>query len=333
MKIFTEPRGKFTVKIPTEWRYANVAANYEEKSPFSFQTYENPNWAFQISCYSNSEKWQNKNLPIQNYDTSNLDFIELRNYGDGFSMHIWGASVADHTIMAKFIYDTAKENDKEIVFELERIKEALSTFQLLSPDKTKLACDLDKYEKFMASLVASFDLKNEALENKSFIEFSVIVANQIDAYLRLSIVMTDQLKNKSNDLNIRYLYQSPTDKPLMEKKIYSLAKEKEVIDQEVYEELESLYLERNKMIHRYIISEFRTRELIEIAYRYECICEDIRLNTRDIEDLQFDRKIGIYGKGQNPHEEPDDVAMKFLRSQINDKHLMKEFERNITSPK
>lgn len=332
MKVYTEPSGKFTIWIPSEWRYANVAADYEEKSPFSFQSYENPTWAFQISCYSNSEKPQNKNLPVQNYVTSNLDFIELRNDGDGFNMHIWGASVEEHTIMAKYIYDTVKKNDREIVFELERIKQALSTIQLLSPNERKLAYDLDKYKNFMASLVASFDLKNKALENKSFIEFSIIVANQIDAYLRLSIVMTDQLENISNDLNIKYLYQSPTDKPLIERKIYSLAKEKEVINQEVYEELESLYSERNKMIHRYIISKFRTRELLEIAYRYESISEDIRLITRDIEDLQFQRKIGIYGNGQHPHEEPDDEALKFLRSQVNDKHLMNEFERNINAP-
>lgn len=332
MKIFTEPNGKFIVEIPTEWRYANVAANYEEKSPFSFQPYEKPSWAFQISCYSNSEKLQNKNVPIQKYDTPNLDFVELRKDEDGFNMHIWGASVEDHTIMAKYIYDSNKENDKEIRFELGRIKKALSTIQLLSPENRRLACELDKYEKFMASLAASFDLKNEALNNRSFIEFSIIVANQIDAYLRLCIVMTDQLKNKTDKIDIKLLYQSPTDKPVMERKIYSMAKEKGIIDEKVFEQLESLYLERNKMVHRYIISEFRTCQLIEIAYHYESICETIRLITRNIEDLQFESKIGIYGNGKHPLEEPNEDAMNFLYSQVNDKHLISEFERKIATP-
>lgn len=332
MKHFTEPEGKFVIEIPTDWRYANVAADYEEKSPFSFQPYENPKWCFQISCYPNSEKPQNKSLPIQKFDTPNLDFIELRNDSDGFNMHIWGASVEDHTFMAKYIYDTDKAKDKEIIFELKRAKKALSTIQLLSPDNRKTAFDLDKYEKFMASLAASFDLKNKALENKSFIEFSIIVANQIDAYLRLSIIMTDQLKNKTNEIDIKYLYQSQTDRPIIERKIYSLAKEKEIINQTLFEKLESLYLERNKMVHRYIISEFKTRELLEIGYKYENICEEVRLILRDIEDLQFEEKIGIYGNGQHPHEEPNEDAMKFLHSQVNDKHLMTEFERKITAP-
>jgi len=329
MKWFTEPSGKFIVKIPTEWRYANVAADYEEKSPFSFQPYENPNWSFQISCYSEDEKPLNKTASIQKFNSPKLDFKELRMDGDGFNIHIWGATVEDHTLMAKYIYDTSKENDATVLFELSRVKETLSTIQFLSPDQRKLAFDLDKYDKFMASLAASFDLKNTSLENESFIEFSIIVANQIDAYLRLSIVMKQQLNESTDDINIKYLYQSPTDKPVMERKIYSEARDKGILNTEIFEELEKLYNERNKMVHRYIISEFRTNQLLKIAHRYETVCEKVRLLIRDIENEQFERKIGIYGNGQHPNTEPTGEALKLLHTQVNDKHLMEKFERLI----
>lgn len=332
MKYFTEPSGKFIIKIPTEWRYANVAADYEEKSPFSFQPYENPTWSFQISCYSESEKPLNKTLKKQKFNTKKLEFIKLRNDSGGFNMHLWGARVEDHMFMAKFIYDSDKEKNIEIKNILKKIEEALSTLELLSPDQRKLAYDLDKYEKFMASLAASFDLKNRALTNGSFIEFSIIVANQIDAYLRLAIVMTEQLKNKTDDLNLQYLFQAPTDKPVMERKIYSIAKDYDIISNNLYDALEELYKERNKMVHRYIISDFRTRQLLEIAYKYESICEQVRLIMKEIEDTQFEKQIGIYGNGQHPQEEPSEEALKFLHSQVNDKHLIKEFERKITAP-
>ncbi|WP_437399826.1 hypothetical protein [Flagellimonas lutimaris] len=331
MKLFTEPSGKFVIKVPTEWRYANVAAGYEEKSPFSFQPYKNPDWSFQISCYSKEEKPLNPNVEIQKFNTSELDFKEFRMDDDGFNMHIWGATVEDHTLMAKYIYDSAKESDKEILKELERVKNALSTIQLLSPDKRKLAFDLDKYEKFMASLAASFDIKNTALENESMIEFSIVVANQIDAYLRLSIVMRKQLDDSTDEMDIKYLYQSPSDRPIMERKVYSLAKERRILNDEIFNELESLYLERNKMVHRYIISEFKTNQLFEIAYRYETACEKVRLIMRDIEDEQFEEKIGIYGNGQHAHAEPTDEALKLLHAQVNDKHLLEKFERKIKS--
>lgn len=329
MKYFTEPSGKFVIELPTEWQYANVAADYEEKSPYSFQPYENVNWAFQISCYSADEKTPIENLRKQKFNTQNLDFTELRNDGDGFNMHIWGTVVEDHIFMVKYIYDTDKEEDKEINFELERVKEALSTIQLLSPDKRKSAFDLAKYDKFMASLAASFDLKNKALKNSSYIEFSIIIANQIDAYLRLSILMTEQLKMGSSELDIKYLYQSDKDSPIMERKIYSLAKENGIIDQAIWGELGELYGERNKMVHRYIISEFRTKQLLNIAYRYEVLCEKVRRIVRDIEDLQFEKGIGIYGTGQHPQAEPTQDYLNLLHSQINDKHLISEFERKI----
>jgi predicted nucleotidyltransferase len=183
MKWFREPSGKFVIKIPTEWRYANVAVDYEEKSPFSFQSYENPNWSFQVSCYSDEEKSFNQRVTKQKFNTPKLEFKEFRMDGDGFNIHIWGATVENNTLMAKYIYDTGKESDTDILIELGRVKEALSTIQLLSPDKRTICFELDKYEKFMAALVASFDLKNNALKNESFIEFSIIVANQILYYL------------------------------------------------------------------------------------------------------------------------------------------------------
>jgi hypothetical protein len=329
MKWFREPSGKFVIKIPTEWRYANVAVDYEEKSPFSFQSYENPNWSFQVSCYSDEEKSFNQRVTKQKFNTPKLEFKEFRMDGDGFNIHIWGATVENNTLMAKYIYDTGKESDTDILIELGRVKEALSTIQLLSPDKRTICFELDKYEKFMAALVASFDLKNNALKNESFIEFSIIVANQIDAYLRLSIVMREQLNESTDNIKLKYLYQSPTDKPVMERKIYIEAKSKGILNDEIFKDLEELYIERNKMVHRYIISEFRTKQLFEIAYRYETVCEKVRLQMRNIEDEQFERKIGIYGNGQHPHAEPTDEVLKLLQTQVNDKHLLKKFERKI----
>ena len=76
------------------------------------------------------------------------------------ALHVWGAAVEDHTFLAKYIYDTDKEHDTLVLEELQKSRKALSTVQLISKDKRKLAHDLDKYEKFMASLAASFDLKN-----------------------------------------------------------------------------------------------------------------------------------------------------------------------------
>ncbi len=83
------------------------------------------------------------------------------------------------------------------------------------------------------------------------------------------------------------------------------------------------------MVHRYIISEFRTNQLLDIAYKYENVCEKVRLILRDIEEEQFEKKIGIYGNVQHPQTEPTVEALRLLHSQVNDKHLLEKFERKI----
>jgi hypothetical protein len=330
MKWFTHPEGKFVIQIPTEWQYNNVAAGYKEESPFGFVLYDNPVGAFQISCYSESQQPLNKTVKVQKANTNNLDFIELRIDGAGFNVHVWGATVEDHTFLAKYIYDTNKENESTVLEELKKVRKALSTIQLISQDKRKLACDLDKYEKFMSSLAASFDLKDKAIEKESLIEFSIIVANQIDAYLRLTLVMNAQLMKRSDEIEIKLLYQGEKDLPIMERKVYKMALDSKIIDEELFSSLESLYKKRNKMVHQYIISEIRTRDLYTIAMDYETQCEKVRLITRALEEKQFNEKIGIYGSGLHPHRKPTIEYIQVLHSQVNDKHLITNLNRKIS---
>ena len=329
MKYFTEPNGKFIIHIPTEWQYSNLAVGHEEVSPFSFQLYSDPVGAFQISCYSKEEKQINPNIKPQSFDARHLVFLKRRMDGEGFNVHLWFAAVEDHFFMAKYVYDTLRQNDSEVKEEMIKVESALASLQLLSPEKRKLAIELDKYEKFMASLSASFDLKNKALENESLIELLVIIGNQIDAYLRMALVMKKQLADKTNLIDITLLFQGENDTPIMERKIYSQAKEANIIDGEMLDKLEMLYKQRNKVIHRYIISEFKTRYLYEIIAEYEAICEKVRLALQAIENLQFKEQIGIHGNARNPQDHPSQEDINMLYSQINDKHLVRHLYREV----
>src|SRR5690606_3735496 len=120
----------------------------------------------------------------------------------------------------------------------------------------------------MSSLAASFDLLNIAYKNSSEIEIIIILANQIDAYLRLAIVMKKQLISNTNEIDIRLLYQDENDKPIFERHIYKLAKELVIINQDIFDRLEYLYSDRNRMVHRYIISDLKTRDIGELSIEY-----------------------------------------------------------------
>lgn len=237
MKFFTHPEGIFEIQIPLEWYYKNEVAGYENISPFSFELYDNKCGCFQLSVYHKSEKPINSNFENQNYNTNNLKFIENELPDKDFKIYLWATVVQDYFFMAKYVCQPTKTNKNQINNEIEKVNLVLSSLMCLSEDRRELAIGFDRFDKFNSSLGASFDLKTIALENKCFIQFIVVLANQIDAYLRICIVLKYQLLENSHNFKIEYLHQKDSDKPLMEKKIYDKAKEMNIINEKQHDEL------------------------------------------------------------------------------------------------
>ncbi|MBE9598681.1 hypothetical protein [Pedobacter sp. MC2016-24] len=329
MKYFFEPSGKFVLEIPIEWQYANPGSGFDEQSPFCFQPYDAPqNGSFQISCYSKEEVPIKKNVAIQTYNTKDLKFIKTGFVEDEFRIHLWFAIVEDHTFIVKYVCDLAAENSESEVNDLLKVEQALSTLELLSEDRREIAVAHFRISNFVASLAASFDLRNKAMENLSLIEMIVILANQIDAYLRMSLMLKKQLDEKSNRLDISLLYQGDTDKAVMERRIYDLAKNEGILSEDLFNQLEKLYKDRNKVVHRYIITDFRTRDLVDIATSYLVLSETICQILKEVEDMQIEKQIGYYG---NLDRNYTDVDKRVLHAQVNDKHLTAEFHRKINA--
>lgn len=328
MKYFTHPDGIFEIKIPLDWHYKNEVAGYENISPFSFELFQNTQGCFQISCYHESEQKINPNLPKSNYNNNNLEFILTELPDPEFKILLWATVVEDYVFMAKYVCQPTKLNLKIIKKQIEKVENSLTTLVCLSLDRRQFAISCDRFEKFNASLAASFDLKNKSIKNKSFIELIIINANQIDAYLRLCIVHKFQIIENSSLFKLEYLYQAKNDKPLMEKKIYDKAKEMNIISNEQLIKLYRLYDLRNKVVHRYIITDIKTREIRDIGYDYELLCEEIRLILVKIEDEQFEKKVGYHGM-KDPHRERNQNHVDELFSMVNDKHFYKEFYRKL----
>ncbi|SFJ76918.1 hypothetical protein [Myroides guanonis] len=328
MKYFTHPEGIFEIKIPLDWHYKNEVAGYENKSPFSFELFQNTQGCFQISCYNKNERKINPNLPKGLFNNDKLHFIRTELPDDEFKIFLWATVVEDYFFMAKYVCQPTKRNLNIIKKQIKKVEDSLSTLMCLSLDRREFAMNYDRFEKFNASLAASFDLKNKAIKNRSYIELIIITANQIDAYLRLIIVHKFQIIENSSMFKLEYLYQAETDKPIMEKKIYDKAKEMAVISEEQYNQLYKLYNLRNKVVHRYIITDIKTMELKEICIDYEKICEKIRLILANIEIEQFEKNVGYHGK-KDPHRNKSESQINELFSMINDKHFSKEFYRKV----
>lgn len=134
------------------------------------------------------------------------------------------------------------------------VNQILNSVVIVPESDRKLAADLDKFDRFTGSLAASHDLLYTAIDAGTCIEIIAIAANQIDAYLRLSLVIAKQLEGKTDDIETRYLFQADGEKGITERKIFEDALEFKVIDLETFDSLNELYNLRNRVILRYQIA-------------------------------------------------------------------------------
>lgn len=241
--------------IPVEWEYKNPSFyKTDKREPESFGKYEKMIGAFQVSCKEVNEHIAKlikaNNLTIQSSDSEKLNFMEkLVEVSDSHN-YMWLCAVDDHFIFITYILNSKKHRTKRGIQEFEQVRKALDNIKFIKPQFRDIVIAHYRYNLFMKSIMATLDLRNRAFENGAFIELVVLTANHIDALLRIAIILTNQLEQRNSDIDISLLFQSQTDKPVMEKEIYKKALAKKIIDQKLFDELTDLYNERNKVVHR-----------------------------------------------------------------------------------
>jgi uncharacterized protein YutE (UPF0331/DUF86 family) len=231
--------------------------------------------------------------------------------------------------MAKYIYSAEHRKNKAIEVQLDLVQLALDSLRVIPISDRSLAANLAKYDNFLGSLTASHDLLEKAVESDSYIELIVLLANQIDAFLRLSIVLKMQLVRETNDIEMKYLFQGDADKGISERSIYDEALKLGIINNEIFTKLDGLYALRNRVIHRYIISFLKTRDIVEIVVEYFEVSDKVRLMLRNYEDAQIGKSFGIYGNGFTRHEVPDESDYRRANAMTNDKHLLGKLLRKL----
>ncbi|MEQ8243557.1 hypothetical protein [Fulvivirga sp.] len=325
LKIFTAETGKLQMLIPIEWEYKNPSLyKTDKKAPESFGQYEKMLGAFQISCKEVNEHISGiiaaNKLNAQSSDKDKLDFLEKLVVAEKSHNYMWLCAVDDHFILVTYIVNTRQHNFKRGILEFKQVRDALVTIKFIKPQFRDIVIAQNRYTLFMSSIAATIDLRNRALENGSFIEFIILTANHIDALLRSAIVLTNQLEQGNSDIDTTVLFQNETDKPIMEKEIYKRVMDRNIIDKKLFDELTVLYNERNKVVHRYIITDIRTEDILRIASTYDELDDKVWALTSSLEKKQFEQKIGLYGKGIEPGTESKDELKIKLQYQLRDKH-------------
>lgn len=156
--------------------------------------------------------------------------------------------------------------------------------------------DADRLEHFMTGFTAAAQLGRRATENGFMVEFIVLAASLIDGALRIGLVLQHQIDTKSSEVPEELVYQRDEDKALSERQIYRKALDRGVIDQGLFEELQNLYTARNRVIHRYIISDITTETVFKIACRYEATIGKVNSAIWVVEERQVQLGVGMTQK-------------------------------------
>jgi len=178
--------------------------------------------------------------------------------------------------------------------------------------------ETDKFSNFMIGFAASAQLLQRAVKNGFFVEYTCLAASIIDGLLRIGLILKHQLETSSDIVIDSLLYQADEDKIISERKVYKMALSKFIITKELFDKLNDLYDQRNRVIHRYIISDITTKEVLRIGMQYEIVISEVSKSVKKLEDEQVKKNIGMTREGDDTIDKELANILKEMRSEKHD---------------
>ena len=129
----------------------------------------------------------------------------------------------------------------------------------------------DRLERFVKGFAAAADLAQRAAREGFFVEYVVLIASLIDGALRIGLVLQNQLRTGSTAIDEALLYQAAEDPILSERTVYRRALDEGVIVQALFDRLQDLCDQRNRVVHRFLITDITTAEMVGVALRCQAL--------------------------------------------------------------
>lgn len=298
MKRFIDEKGTFGILIPITFNYTL----FDDKL-HTFHDYQLLGTdAFQLSINeANNYKVRNKFLSlVKPFSKIKIGKIFYYSYPDFIhDTHItktWTRLIGDNIVL--FTLTTKIETNKGIankslIGKVSLVHDIIKSFNLFDKANSSSIITYHRFETFIQGVGAAALILEKAIESKAFTEATCILANQIDALLRIGIILKLQINNNSSGIDIEWIYQGLNDKVKSEKDIYKKCLGLDIIDKTIFDELYKLYNDRNRVVHRFIISEITIYEVEQIAYRYYLMLQSIKKIIYDIESEQIKLNVGM----------------------------------------
>ena len=336
MKTFIDNNGIFEIKVPSSWKYS-----LKDGKVHTFQEYDI--WqadAFQISIRPISDanhkaqfEARSARLPTTKVGEQTLfslpDFFHP-NVGKGeHTTTNWISVIDNNIVIFTLTHSTNGVEDKPLGKKMQVALDAIATFELIPAVDAQKRLNHYRFTMFLQGVGATALMLSRAVSNKAFIEATCVIGNQIDALLRIGIVLKKQLINNSSDIELEWIYQGLSDKKKSEKTIYDEAEKLGVITASIKIKLYELYEDRNRVVHRFIISEITVAEIEDIAFNYHKLCEQINKVIYDLEEEQIKLKVGMTVKGGSNQDEAE--ALEFIMGKVGKDNYFDDVSNDVES--
>lgn len=299
-KRFIDDNAIFEMQIPITWKYSLVDGHVHTFEGFKLTSFDCVQLSIsKIKSQEEKKEWVHLLGYLPPKIINELDFREHpdeEHEGGLYITKAWTTIIGDDILLFSLTYynEPGEEPNKPLNDdELEMIYAAMGSIQLIYEDERERLLNSYRFEMFLQGIGATNIILRKAIENKAFIEATCILANQIDSQLRIAIVLKRQLINNNDKIEVEWIYQGLSDKKKSEKDIYKKAKELNILDDVLYDELFRLYEDRNRVIHRFVISEITLAEVETISYKYYEVREKIKFIVDNIESEQIRLNVGM----------------------------------------
>ena len=190
---------------------------------------------------------------------------------------------------------------------------------------------IEKFTEFLNGFFAANQLMNRAGRQGCFVEYVCLATSVIDGFLRVGLVLQHQLDKCTREIPIELIFQSDRDNIITERDIYRKALKGGIISKPEFDHIEAIYFKRNKIVHRYIISEITTDDVLQIAVEYHKLIEVIGKKIRILEDKQIEKGVGMTVSEKLVPDVLHMNANQLIQEMADEKHVHPILAQNLKS--
>lgn len=282
--LFVEDRGGFKLYIPVNWKHWKDGATHYFKP---YELYKHELLILSVSVMQEFQILRRKQrfarFPIKKLGALSVIQLPPRRLGETIN-NAYLFFVDNAQIHFTFTYPDALDKDldqRKLTDLVKQAEKVISSFKLIAKEEMLEVVKSYRFESFMKGIATSQLLLNNAMEAKSFFEVLVILTAQIEALLRMSIVLKLQILNGDKEFDDRWFFQEKTRKTITLEDITEEAMRLEIIDESLSTEIRNCKSQSTHLSENFITSPIALPELEAVAYEsYE--------TSKKVSDIVFE---------------------------------------------